>query len=104
MSDYRESSNRAKAVRAGIVDARPARGQSKRPTPVVLYGFTKFNWMKDSGSWGKVGKYRDEATARTTAANMARKYRFYLRFRIGAGPEFDPREALKSTLTRVAVP
>ena len=92
MSDYRESCNYAKAVKAGIVDPRPVSGKSKRPTPVDLYVFSQFSWCKDNGRWHRYGAFRDEETARTTAAQQARKYRFYLRFRIGKdGAEFDPR-------------
>ena len=92
MGSYREQTLHAKAVRAGIIDAAPVRGKSKRPTPVVLYAFAKFSWREKPGYWMKIGEYRDETTALVVAGQHARKHGFYLRFRIGRdGAEFDPR-------------
>jgi hypothetical protein len=94
VSDYREGCNYAKAVKAGIVDAKPVGGKSTRPTPVTLYVFMRWSWRKTEGSREKYGAYRDEKTALTAADNFARKYRFMERFRLGLdGAEFDPRAA-----------
>jgi hypothetical protein len=91
VSDYREGCNYAKAVKAGIVDAKPVGGKSKRPTPITLYAEWKLMWRREP-EWVRIGAYRDEATARTVAASKARKHNFYRRFRIGLdGAEFDPR-------------
>jgi hypothetical protein len=79
------------------VDAKPVGGKSKRPTPVVLYGMWKLMWRREP-EWVKLGEYRDEETARTVAANKARKHTFYQRFRIGLdGAVFNPREAQGAT-------
>lgn len=72
-TSYREASNEAKAVRQGIVEARPIGGkkrQGKKDVVVELrYPGSSFKW---AARWHKFGAYPDLATAQQVVDNKTR--------------------------------
>jgi hypothetical protein len=85
-SSYREGNNRAKAVRAGIVELRPNLTRSKKDRPIVvesrpLPGSFAFG-MRRGRDWFKWGQYRAAREAEQAIANLARKYGGLWEFRV----------------------
>jgi hypothetical protein len=73
VSDYRESSNQAKAVRRGIVEPRPIGGKKRqgKKTVVVEIRYPGLN-LPFARDWHKFGAYEDRETAETVIANKTR--------------------------------
>lgn len=75
MSDYRESSNAAKAIRQGIVEARPVGGKKRQGKKSVV---VETRWpgcfIKAWHDWHSFGRYPNEQVAQGVVDQMSRKH------------------------------
>jgi hypothetical protein len=83
MSDYRESSNAAKAVRRGIVQSRPVGGKKRQAKDVIVESRYRADAPGIFGllfgadrEWRKHAAYNSPAVAQQAIANLERKYRW----------------------------
>lgn len=74
MSTYREQGLQAKAVRVGIVDARPAAGKNRRPRPVIVQSRFNPKQLADKPWSKKWGSYRNLAEAKAAMDQAQRKH------------------------------
>lgn len=79
MASYREQGLKAKAVREGIIEARPVGTKNARARPVVVeYQLepSRSQW-RGPKVWEKWGAYRSPSEASAVVEQMSRKYVWY---------------------------
>ena len=81
MSSYREQCLKAKAVREGVIEARPAGSRNAKPRPIVVESRWIGSGISRDRAWSKWRAYRSEAEAQAAISNAGRKYGF-LEFRL----------------------
>ena len=74
MSDYRESSNRAKAVRRGVVEPRPVAGKKTQAKAIVVEWRWPDSPFKSFRKWSKRGAYATAEVAIRALDNFKRKH------------------------------